>query len=246
MLDIRDLDNYDAIHFIRNTYGKTFAAQHQYDEEKLPDRLLSDRLLVAGMEKNKADGKEEELNKLYTNAIKLQKGIDEMKINDDHFEHHPTWIGIIGSFLALILLFPFWVFALWPNALHYVLPTILINRMKDKMFYGTFVLTFSVMITIPLFYTLTFILTWVYVNIWLALIYLAALPLLGLFAWYYRKFYIRIMQALRFQINFKTDKLNDLFLLRKELFEGLNKLLLGKIGERWGKLGKIGDVNFCD
>ena len=225
MLDIRDLDNYDAIDFIRNTYGKKFALQHQYDKEKLPDRLLSDRLLVAELEQIKTDGKDDELNNIYANALTLKKGIEEMKINDVLFDRCPSWITIIGSLLAFFLLFPLWVFSLWPNVLHYVIPTILINRMTDKMFYGSFILIFSIMITIPLFYTLTFVLTWIYTNVWLALIYLAALPLLGLFAWYYLKFYKRTIQAFRFRINLKTKKLNDLRNLRKHLFEWMDELL---------------------
>jgi len=231
MLDIRDIDNYDAIHFIRNTYGKKFAVQHQYDEKKLPDRLLSDRLLVAELEKVKANGKKDELDKLYANALTLQKGIDKMKINDMLFDRCPSWIAIAGSLLAIIILFPLWLFSLWPNALNYVLPTILINRMTDKMFYGTFVLVFSILLTIPLLYSITFILTWIYANIWLALIYLAAMPLLGLFAWYYLKFFKLTIQALQFRINLKTNKLNDLSILRKELFERLNELLIGETGE---------------
>jgi len=225
MLDVRDLDNYDAIDFIRNTYGKKYALQNQYDKEKLPDRLLADRLLVAGLEKAKADGKEDELDKIYANALTLKKGIEEMKINDAHFDQCPSWGTIIGSMLFLLLFFPLWVFSLWPNVLHYVIPTILINRMTDKMFYGSFILIFSIMITIPLFYSLTFILTWIYTNVWLALIYLAALPLLGLFAWYYRKFYMRIKQAFLFRKNLKTKKLNKLNILRKDLFEGLDEIL---------------------
>jgi len=226
MLDIRDLEHYDAIHFIRNTYGKKFAMQHQFDAEKLPDRLLSDRLLVANFEKSKADGKENDLGKLYADAITLQKGINEMKINDALFDRCPSWMATIGSILLLFLFFPLWVFSLWPNALHYVAPTILINRMTDKMFYGTFLLALSIMITIPILYTLTFVLTWIYLNVWIALIYLALLPVLGLFAWYYRKIFKQTIQALRFRKNIHTKKLIDLRNLRKRLFEGLDGLLM--------------------
>jgi 1-acyl-sn-glycerol-3-phosphate acyltransferase len=231
MLDIRDLENYKTIHFIRNTYGKAFAKQHQFDETKLPDRLLSDRLLVAGLEKIKADGKEDELSRCFADALTLQKGIADMKINEALFDRCPSWMAVTGRILALVLLFPLWLFSLWPNALNYVLPVILINRMTDKMFYGSFLLIFSIMITIPLFYTLTFVLTWIYANVWLALVYLAALPLLGLFAWYYRKFFKQTMQALRFLTNINTKEMNNLRVLRKGLFEGLNRLLIEEAGE---------------
>jgi len=225
MLDIRDLEHYDAIHFIRNTYGKKFAMQHHYDKEKLSDRLLSDRSLVASLEKSKADAKENENDNIYANAITLQKGIDEMKINDSLFDRCPSWMAIIGSLLLLLLFFPLWVFSLWPNALNYVAPTILINRMTDKMFYGTFMLVLSILITIPILYSLSFVLTWIYLNVWIALIYLALLPVLGLFAWYYRKIFKQTIQALRFRKNLKTKKLDGLKKLRKSLFERLDGLL---------------------
>ena len=225
MLNIRDLDNYEAIDFIRNTYGKRFAALHQYDKEKLPDRLLSDRVLVAELEKINADGKEETLLKVYADALTLKKGIGEMRINDSFFDRCPSWAEIIGSLLLLLLFFPLWVFSLWPNALHFIIPNILINRMTDKMFYGTFILAFSIMVTIPVFYTLTFVLTWIYANVWIALIYLAFIPLLGLFAWYYRKFFRKTVQALRFHINGHTKRLNDLKNARKEMIDWLNELL---------------------
>ena len=226
MLNIRDLDNYEAIDFIRNTtFGKKFATQHQFDEEKLPDRLLSDRLLVESLEKVKITGNEEALHKIYADALTLKKGIGEMKINDALFDRCPSWGLLIGYLLLLVLLFPLWVFSLWPNALNLIAPNFFINRMTDKMFYGTFVLTMSVLITIPILYTLAFVLTWILTNVWVALIHLASLPLLALFAWYYRKFLQTTMQALRFRINFKTNILDDLKNLRAKLYDRLNELL---------------------
>jgi len=126
------------------------------------------------------------------------------------------------------LLFPLWVFALYPNILNLIAPTILINRMTDKMFYGTFVLTLSVLITIPLLYTMTFVLTWFFTNVWVALIHLASLPLLVLFANYYLRFLEKTKQALRFRIHFKTNKMNDLRRLRDGIHQRLNELLMNE------------------
>ena len=231
MLNIRDLDHYEAIDFIRNTYGKKFAEQNQFDAEKLPERLLSDRLLVASLEKIKANSHEEVLTGIYTDALTLKKGIAEMKINDSLFERCPSWCAVIGCLLLLLAGLPLWVFSLWPNALHLIAPNILINRMTDKMFYGTFILALSILITIPLFYALTFVLTWIYASVWLALIYLALLPCLGLFAWYYRKFFIQTMQALRFRIKCKTAIIQNLKYLRTTVYDRLNDLLICKSKE---------------
>ena len=229
MLDIRDLDNYEAIDFIRNTsYGKKFAAFHRYDEEKLPDRLLSDRLLVAELEKTKANGNEDILSGIYADTLTYKKGVNKLKINDSLFDRCPSWGAITAFLLLFLLFFPLWVFSLWPNALHLIAPTILINRMTDKMFYGTFIIALSILITIPILYTLTFVLAWVFMNVWVAVIYLVSLPLLGLFAWYYRKFFIKTLQALRFRFKFKTEKMNDLRKIRNGIHQRLNELLMNQ------------------
>jgi len=57
------------------------------------------------------------------------------------------------------------------------------------------------------------------------LIYLVMLPFIGLFAWYYWRFFKQTMQALRFRINLKTKKMNDLIATRKRMVNGLDELL---------------------
>ena len=71
MLDIRDLDNYDAIDFIRTTYGIDYAKKNGVDPDDLPNRLLSDKELVAKL----ADAKsadENGMNQLYQEARDLK------------------------------------------------------------------------------------------------------------------------------------------------------------------------------
>ena len=50
MLDIRDLDHYDAIDFIRTTYGVEYAKKQGDNPDNLPERLLTDKDLVARLD----------------------------------------------------------------------------------------------------------------------------------------------------------------------------------------------------
>jgi len=224
MLNIEDLDNYQAIDFLRNTYGKKYAQAHGYDQERLPDRLLSDKAFVADLEKAKSKNKET-ISEIYQQATKLEKGIKELNINDQLFDKVPSCGRVFLHLFLCLILFPLWIFSLWPNALNFVIPKLLISRMTDKMFFGTFLFAFSVLLTIPIFYTLTFILAYIYINIWIALIYLALLPLLGLFAWYYRKSFIQICQVMRFRKDINTTKLNILRNIRTDIYQKLDALL---------------------
>ncbi|MDR3269280.1 MAG: 1-acyl-sn-glycerol-3-phosphate acyltransferase [Tannerella sp.] len=220
MLDIRDLDNYQAIDFVCKAVADRNALS---GAEDLPGRLLSDRALVASLAQAQTnDGAA--VREIYSDALTLQEGIREMKINNRLFDRPFTWGALAGRSLLLVLLLPVWLFSLWPNVLHLVAPALLQRRMTDKMFYGTFIYALSVLITIPVFYTLTFVLTWIYVNLWIALIYLVSLPFWGLFAWYYRKFFMETRQAWHYHIHRKTEKLQALKKIRTDLYNRLDEL----------------------
>ena len=224
MLNIQDLDNYQAIDFLRNTYGRKYAQTHGYDREGLPDRLISDKAFVTNLERVKSENKET-ISEIYQQALVLEKGIKELNINDLLFDKTPKTGHIFSNLLLCLVLFPLWIFSLWPNALNFVIPKLLIHRMTDKMFYGTFLFAISALFTIPTFYAFSFLLMYTYTNIWIALIYLALLPLLGLFAWYYRKSFVRICQAIRFRKYKNATKIKMLRDIRTDIYQKLDTLL---------------------
>ncbi|MDR1454327.1 MAG: 1-acyl-sn-glycerol-3-phosphate acyltransferase [Tannerella sp.] len=227
MLDIRDLENYPAIDFLRNTWGRNYALSHGYDADKLPDRLLSDRAFVSALQQAQtADA--EAVRSVYEDALALRDGIRKMKISDDLFDRPPSRGAILARTGLCLLLLPAWIFSLWPNALNLVIPALILRRMTDKMFYGTFLLAISVLFTIPVLYALTFALAWMYVNLWVALAYLATLPFLALFAWHYWMFSVRTLRAWRYRARMKTDALRMLQALRTDIHHRLDRLLKNK------------------
>ncbi|MDR1746658.1 MAG: 1-acyl-sn-glycerol-3-phosphate acyltransferase [Tannerella sp.] len=225
MLDIRDLENYQAIDFLRNTYGVNYARQYGYDAKKLPDRLLSDRAFVAALEQAQTNHPET-VRKIYADALTLEDGIRRMKINDRLFDK-PLSLGQLALRGALLLvLLPAWLIALCPNALNYLIPAWIMRRIHDRMFYGSFTIAINVLITIPLFYTIAFILMWIYANIWMAFIYFVSLPALGLFAWYYRKFFLSTRQAWNYHKQKGTTTLDKLKALRTALHQRLTTVFM--------------------
>ena len=224
MLNITDLNNYGAIDFLRNTYGRKYALKQGFKIGYLPDMLESDRAFFEALQKAKAEDSPS-VQQVYDDALRLEDEVRKLKISDDNFEHTPGWGAIIASIVALIALFPVWLFSLWPNIIIYKVPEFALRCVRDKMFYNSFLYGISVLITMPVLYTLSFILAWVYVNIWLALVYALALPYLGLFAWYYRRYAVKIMQNIRFLNLNGTDKLNALMKLRTMIYEKLNNIL---------------------
>jgi 1-acyl-sn-glycerol-3-phosphate acyltransferase len=228
MLNITDLDNYRAIDFLRDTYGRKYAAEHGYKAGYLPDKLLSDRAFFEVLDDAKSkDGAL--VQQIYDDALRLEDELKRLNIRDEQFDRVPGRGVIAASVIALLLLLPVWLFSLWPNIIVYKAPELVTRRMKDKMFQNSFLFGMSVLITIPVLYTLTFVLAWMYVNVIAAAVYVLLLPYFGLFAWYYRKHVVRTLQDVRFRCaagaKKGADKINELKALRTGIYERLSKIL---------------------
>ena len=224
MLNITDLDNYGAIDFLRNTYGRTYALKHGLRVDYLPDMLESDRAFFKALEVAKSEN-EVLVQQIYDDALRLENEIKTLKISDESFDHTPGWGAIIASVAVLVALLPVWLFSLWPNIIIYKVPDLVLRHVKDKMFYNSFLYGISVLITMPVLYTLSFVLAWVYVNVWVAAIYALLLPCLGLFAWYYVQFAVRIRQNILFRCLVGSEKISALRELRTMIYERLSKIL---------------------
>ncbi|MDR1223495.1 MAG: 1-acyl-sn-glycerol-3-phosphate acyltransferase [Tannerella sp.] len=229
MLNITDLDNYGAIDFLRDTYGRKYAAKHGYKAGFLPDKLLSDRAFFEALKDAKAKD-EAFVRQICDDALRLEEELKRLHIRDEQFDRSPGRGMIVVSAVALFALLPAWLLSLWPNIIIYKAPGLITRRMKDKMFHNSFLFGMSVLITIPALYTLTFVLAWVYVNVAVAVVYVLLLPYLGLFAWHYRKYAVRTLQDIRFRRAGRTgkdgtDRISELRALRTAIYERLNMIV---------------------
>ena len=225
MLHIPDLKNYKAIDFLRNTdSGREFAKRKGLKAKFLPDKLQSDKLFVEKLQDAMAEDSSA-VQTIYDDALAVERELKKLKIQDDHFVKTPRWLTNILSVVLLIALFPAWLLSLWPNLIIYKIPDVVMRRVKDKMFYNSFLFAGSVMLTMPLLYTLTFILVWIFANFWVATIYGLALPWLGLFAFKYWRLAVQTWQNIRFRLIAKSDAVSKLRDLRDNMYYRLNKVL---------------------
>ena len=223
MLDIRDLDNYDAIDFIRTTYGIDYAKKHGIDPDDLPNRLLSDKELVAKL----ADAKsadENGMNQLYQEARDLKQGIEKLGITDAHLKFSVNPIALGFQLLMLLILFPLWVFSWWPSMLVYWIPmSIFKAKMKDPMFEGTLLFGSAALFTLPLFSLITLLVTG-FNSGWVpALIYVTLFPIILLFCWKYATLGKKTLQTLKcLMAPSAVEKLKQ---MRKRLHKKLNEII---------------------
>lgn len=225
MLNITDLDNYEAIDYIRLTYGKKFAKENNYNPSHLPSRLLSDKNLVARLDEAKA-GNAEEVEQIYKRMLTVKSGCKRMGITHRQLGEKPSVASLILRILMLVVLLPLWITSLWPSLLCYLVPMgIFWKKVKDPMFEGTFLYALNALFLIPLMSIIT-IICYLGTCWWAGLIHVALFPALMLFAWYYKEW---SMETLRDVISLNKKK--EVALLRKmkdAAYEKLDKILTRK------------------
>lgn len=223
MLDIRDLDNYEAIDFIRTTYGDDFARHNGVEPLNLPERLLTDKQLVAKLDALKDDANAD-LPSLYREALSLKQGIEELRISDRSLKFSNRPVSLLLSMLLHILFFPLWVCSWWPSLPIYLLPMSFFKmKMKDPMFEGTMLYGSAALLTIPLFSIATLLVLGFNVG-WLpAIISVLMFPVLIVFCWVYAVSAVNMFKGMRCMLN--RSKVEHLRKVRENLHSRLDLLL---------------------
>lgn len=196
MLNITDLDNYDAIDFIRENFRNEYATKKGMPCGELPEQLLVDKALVADLDKKKEENPEE-IAKLYATATALKAQAEEKHIKVEALEKQPSWIKNILATLGMVVLFPMWINSLWPNLFLWLIGRSFTFRKEDPMWEGTFMYAINALFMIPIFYITTFICTGIYSTWWVAILFILLAPLYTLLAWYYTRWAKRIFKNFR-------------------------------------------------
>lgn len=226
MLNITDEDHYQAIDFIRNTYGISYAAQQNLNPDELPDKLKSDQTLVNHLNQL-SDQQPETMQMVYQKTAELEQDLLKQHLQFSHLDAPHRLSRMVTNFLYLLLLSPLFIISLFPNIFIHLLPKMLFKKAleKDPLFAGSFYFALSVLVTIPIFYTLTFIILWISTSLLLSIIYIVFLPWLGIFAWNYSQRMKAWFNDCRAYQLFKKGLLSPIITKKNQLFEMLDSLL---------------------
>ncbi|MDR0363923.1 MAG: 1-acyl-sn-glycerol-3-phosphate acyltransferase [Bacteroidales bacterium] len=224
MLNIEDLENYEAIEFLRTTYGVKYAKDNGSDPNNLPEKLLSDQALISQLRfiKERADNF---LQELYAKILQLKKEEEKLHIQDEDFDKDTAPWKIVAQGVLYLALLPLFLVSFAANILILGVPKIFTSKIKDKMFKSTIKLLISV-ITVPVTCFLIFIMAHYFSHSnFISLICMLGVSLLSIFVLYYRRGYL----AWKYQVQFLRlngkGKLSDLFIFRNDIYDSLNNVL---------------------
>ncbi len=222
MLDIRDLDNYEAIDFLReSSLGDEYAREHGYNPALLPEKLESDKQLVAAL----ASCKEEQslsMEEFFQNALTLRDACRDAGLEEKDLLRKPNVLSTMFAICVQVLLLPLWLVSLFPSAIAYNLPKEFLRT--DKMFTNTLTFIIGALVIMPLG---ALIVLWIMGSIygmwWQAIVWILLFYPLGLFAWYEYKWMQRTLHDVR--LLSKHHTVRRLRTMQKELRRQLRRIL---------------------
>ena len=226
MLDVRDLEHYAQIDWLRNSaFGDAYCRSLGKDPRFLPDKLESDKRLCGWMENTMNAGEPPALpDDAYWGEIdEIRREEEEMGISDKDIDSAKGWAVVLLSVLAQILLLPLWVVSLYPNIFHYNIHRPFMK--SDEMFTNSWRFIIPVVVGVPFFFVLTVLVCglawgwWWQSVVWMLL---ATYPL-ALFAYYEWKWMKSTWRNIKMLCNKK--RMAELKEKRKTLFETIKNMI---------------------
>jgi hypothetical protein len=225
MLNVEDLDHYREIDFLRtNTYGKKYAARHSYRADYLPEKLASDKALVAAL-KEATERDAEKMEGIFEQTRKLRKSIEKMGIREWLLEGCHGLGGLLLFALGMLIGLPLFVAALAATWLVFLAPVV-VNKLaiKDRQFWGSINLAATLLVTYPLCGIVAPIVMLCCGSWEWALGWFVAFPIAIIYASNYMRWGQKLIGYCRF-VFAKRSKIENLQSLRKRLYKELDKTL---------------------
>lgn len=225
MLNVEDLDHYEAIDFLREgSFGEEYARRMGLNPHYLPEKLESDKALVAEL-KTATERAPERMDELFGEGRELARKMRKMGIREWLFEKPRTVGGLVLRVLLLLLGLPLFGSSIATTWLVFVAP-MLVNHflVKDKQFRGSINLAATLLVTYPLCGLVPVVVMLCKGLLLSALGYLVAFPLMVIFASNYMRWGQKVLGYARFVFapKGKTEKMAA---QRKRLYERLNEVL---------------------
>ncbi|MBQ6732706.1 MAG: 1-acyl-sn-glycerol-3-phosphate acyltransferase [Paludibacteraceae bacterium] len=232
MIDLPDEESYEAIEYIRETYGRRYAVTHGANPDILPQKLSTDIKLTSIL-KAYADAKPEEAGKLFADVSELKSQTRKAGIRDWVLANKDSSWWLVLYCIMLLCLLPVFLYTLIPNLLIYLAPIPFCKKFDSiggpfVMFKGGVQIVLSSLVTAPLLYTAGFILHGIYIGWLFAAIWTLLQPAALVFGWNYYNFALKTLSISRFRIGtlFASgkEKAASLRTLRASIWHKLDEL----------------------
>ena len=226
MLNIKDTEHYEHYDMLRNMYNKDFVKEQGQKVSYFPNLLNADKTIVSAVENLEKDDPQK-FNLLMNKTFKYIRNIEKLHLRDWVFRQKLTFLGTMWRVVLCIVLFPFVAFGFINNFIPFNASTLITRKIKDQMLHSSFHLVMGSLLTFPLWYLIIFLILLIFVKWWVALIYIAVLPLSLILYLRGKVMWIKVYNRVRrFRFVFTGNKFfNEAVELRKEIIKILKEEL---------------------
>jgi len=218
MLNVEDVGNYEVIDYIRTSeFGEKFAIASGADPDKLPEKLESDKKIVATL-------KEADTAELYEDTAKVVDFFKKRKFKDKNVVTGSSALSVVLRFIGLLLLSPLALACVWPSVPVWIIPRRLARKTEDPMYEGSFLIAVTVLFTFPIFGIITFITLWLTVGVWWGVLAVLLFPLVGYFEWAWCYWVRELFRDIRYRKAARSAEGKEILSLRNDIFSRLEKI----------------------
>lgn len=177
MLDISNLEYYDAYELLCTMYGREIMKKEGKSQNYFPNHLYASKKVVAMLDDYETQNPDD-FRALMKKTSQYSKALDKMHLRDWIFAQKLTTLGFFLRFLLSIVLLPLVVVGWAINILPYSLSSLITRNIKDYMLHSSFHFAVGVLVAYPLWYIITASILWSVTGLWwTTLIYLVILPI---------------------------------------------------------------------
>jgi 1-acyl-sn-glycerol-3-phosphate acyltransferase len=227
MIDIRSEDHYEMYMLLRDVYNDEMRKRTGRQKNTLHNRLVTDQVMIRKLYKVEQQEAEkiEALDQLCTT---YGKGVEELGMRDWLFKHSRySWVAMILAVPGMLAFLPLFLYGVFTNYFPYWFTASISKKIKDPQFHSTFKFVVG-LVLFPVYYLVLFIPVWILTDRpWIKWVFLASLPISGLFAHIYFIWFKKIRSLWKYQILtlFKDKQLESLKNLRKNIISNVDKLI---------------------
>jgi 1-acyl-sn-glycerol-3-phosphate acyltransferase len=223
MLDIRNLENHDTIEDLREICDVPMMKAMRTQRFVQKEKFKADKKIIE-LAENYSKNEPEAFEQLKQKTDDYTEGLEKYGLSDWSFEKQADTATLAVRALGLLAGFPIWLYGTINNIIPAILPIPVKRNLKDRQFESSFVYGLGA-ISFPVFYLLqTAIVLWL-TGSWLAAgAYLISLPLTGLFAFTYSRFYNKFLRILHFVKLKGSSQIKILQVLRRQIIETMLEL----------------------
>lgn len=232
MLNVKDLENYEAIDYLRETYGIKYCASKGKYYKILSQKLDTDQEFVKNLEET--SGKEKEkMEGIYSKALELKKMTRDAGIRDWVLTNTMSrgWM-IFYCILYAIFLFPLIMFG-WQNVIAYLAPIPLYRKLDSiggpyVMFKGGVNIVLNALVVLPLIHLVPFIimmcLSTCTKEYLMSTTWFLMQPGLLMWGWSYYDSVRKMISLIRYRRLQNTTTMTGILALRTKLWRELDNL----------------------